>query len=61
MSPPRLTDQVRAAIRTHHYSLRTGEIYVTGSSASSMFHGKRHPREMGEAEITPFLTNLAVE
>jgi len=25
------------------------------------FHNKKHPREMGEAEITSFLTHLAVD
>ncbi|WP_279512455.1 phage integrase N-terminal SAM-like domain-containing protein [Candidatus Thiosymbion oneisti] len=25
-----------------------------------LFHGKRHPREMGEAEVVAFLTDLAV-
>src|SRR4051794_41937405 len=26
-----------------------------------LFHGKRHPQEMGEAEINAFLTHLAVD
>lgn len=26
-----------------------------------LFHGKRHPREMGEHEITQFLSALAVD
>ena len=30
------------------------------SSAPILFHGKRHPAEMGPAEITHFLTSLAV-
>src|SRR4030095_11918195 len=26
-----------------------------------LFHGKRHPREMGESEVSAFLSHLAVE
>ncbi|WP_236953344.1 phage integrase N-terminal SAM-like domain-containing protein [Immundisolibacter cernigliae] len=26
-----------------------------------LFHGKRHPREKGKAEVEAFLTKLAVE
>jgi integron integrase len=61
MSPPRLMDQVREAIRTRHYSLRTENTYCHWIKRFILFHGKRHPLEMGEAEITAFLTNLAVE
>lgn len=61
MPEPRLMDQVRAAIRTRHYSLRTEETYRHWIKRYILFHGKRHPREMGEAEITAFLTDLAVE
>ena len=32
-----------------------------GSAVSFFFHAKRHPREMGERDITAFLTYLAVE
>ncbi|MGH7960736.1 MAG: integron integrase [Candidatus Binatia bacterium] len=58
--PPKLLDQVRAAIRTRHYSLRTEEAYVQWTKRFILFHGKRHPREMGEKEISQFLTALAV-
>ena len=50
---PRLLDRVRAALRARHYSRRTEKAYV-------FFHGKRHPAEMGAAEVTAFLTALAV-
>lgn len=33
MNPPRLMDQVRDALRVHHYSLRTEQSYSSGSSA----------------------------
>lgn len=61
MSEPRLMDQVRAAIRTRHYSLRTEETYCHWIKRFILFHGKRHPRDMAEPEITAFLTDLAVE
>jgi integron integrase len=58
---PRLLDQVREAIRTRHYSLRTEESYVRWIKRFIFFHGKRHPAEMGEQEITQFLSDLAVQ
>jgi len=57
---PRLLDQVCEAIRTRHYSRRTEEAYVAWIRRFVLFHGKRHPREMGEAEIGAFLSALAV-
>jgi len=58
---PKLLDQVRAAIRTRHYSLRTEEAYVGWIKRFILFHNKRHPRELGEAEVNQFLTHLAVK
>ena len=60
-SRPKLLDQVRDAIRTRHMSLRTEEAYVHWIKHYILFHRKRHPAEMGPAEITQFLTALAVE
>lgn len=59
--PPRLLDQVRAAVRTRYYSIRTEAAYVGWIRRFILHHGKRHPRELGEAEIADFLTHLAVE
>ena len=58
---PKLLDRVRAAIRARHYSLRTEEAYIAWVRRYVLFHGKRHPSELGPAEITGFLTALAVE
>ena len=58
---PRLLDRVRMAIRARHYSLRTEEAYVAWIRRYILFHKKRHPAEMGEAEINAFVTSLAVE
>ena len=56
---PRLLDRVRIAIRARHYSLRTEEAYVAWIRRFVLFHGKRHPKEMGEPEINAFLSHLA--
>ena len=57
---PRLLDQVRDALRVGHYSIRTEDTYIQWIRRFILFHSKRHPAEMGEAEITAFLTHLAV-
>ena len=59
--PPRLLDQVRSAIRVRHYSLRTETAYLQWIKRYILFHGKRHPVEMGEPEVTKFLSWLATE
>ena len=56
---PRLLDQVRQAIRTRQYSYKTEKAYVGWIKRFIFFHGKRHPAEMGEAEIARFLSSLA--
>ena len=61
MTAPRLLDQVRAAIRSRHYSRRTEDAYVHWIRHFIVFHGRRHPRELGAAEVTAFITWLAVE
>ena len=59
--PPRLLDLVRGAIRTRHYSRRTEKTYINWIRRYVFFHHVRHPLEMGAAEVTQFLTHLAVE
>jgi site-specific recombinase XerD len=56
---PRLLDQVRQAIRIRHYSRRTEEAYVHWIRRFILFHGKRHPRELGAREVSSFLGWLA--
>ena len=58
---PRLLDQLRDRIRVKHYSIRTEAQYVHGVRRFILFHGKRHPRELGAPEVEAFLTHLAVE
>lgn len=57
---PRLLDQLRAATRTKHYSQRTEQAYVHWARHFILFHKKRHPVDMGEAEVGQFLQHLAV-
>ena len=53
--------RVRNAIRVRHYSIRTEQAYVDWIRRFILFHGKRHPNELGEADVGRFLTWLAVE
>ena len=57
----KLLDQVRYAVRMKHFSLRTEQAYVHWIRRFILFHGKRHPSEMGEKEVSMFLTFLAVK
>ena len=59
--PPKLLEQVREVIRSRHYSLRTEETHLSWMKRFILFHGKRHPREMGGHEVQQFLSYLAVE
>jgi site-specific recombinase XerD len=58
---PRLLERLSHARRTRHYSPRTEEAYVLWARRFIVFHGKRHPRDMGAEEVTRFLSSLAVE
>lgn len=57
---PKLLDQVRHALRLRHYSLRTEHAYTHWVRRYVLFHGKRHPKEVGAAEMQHFLGDLAV-
>jgi integron integrase len=54
-----LLDRVRTAVRVRHYSIRTENAYVHWISRFVRFHHFRHPRDMGENEISAFLNHLA--
>jgi integron integrase len=56
---PTLLSAMRQALRARRYSRRTEKAYVAWVRRFLLFHGKRHPRELGEAEITAFLSALA--
>lgn len=58
---PKLLDQVRVAIRTRHYSLRTEEAYIRWIRQYILFFDKRHPATLGPGEVSAFVSHLAVE
>ncbi len=58
---PKLLDQIRLAIRRSHYSRRTEIAYARWARRFILFHGKRHPADMGDAEVTAFLSSLAAD
>jgi hypothetical protein len=57
---PRLFDVVRDRMRVKHYSLRTERFYLQWMRRFILFHGGRHPRDLGAPEIEAFLSHLAV-
>jgi site-specific recombinase XerD len=54
-----LLTQVRRALRARHYSPRTEQQYVHWVRRFVKHHGLRHPGELGEVEISAFLSDLA--
>jgi integron integrase len=61
MPTPKLLDQVRIVARVKHFSLSTERAYVGWIRRFILFHHKRHPNEMAEAEIRQFISHLAVD
>jgi site-specific recombinase XerD len=59
--PKKLLDQVRDKIRFKHYSLSTEKTYLAWIKQYILYHGKRHPAEMGVVEVERFLTYLATQ
>ena len=58
---PKLLAQLRQALRLRHYSPRTEEAYVRWVRRYVLFHGLRHPAELGESDLTRFVSSLAVD
>jgi len=59
--PVRLLDLVRERVRVKHYSIRTEQAYVEWIRRYILFHGKRHPHDLGAPEVEAYLTYLAVK
>ncbi len=59
MSSPRLLDQLRDVIRARGLSPRTAEAYAAWVRRYILHHGRRHPRELGAADVESFLSHLA--
>jgi integron integrase len=60
-APSKLLDQVRAALRSKHYAIRTEQAYIDWIVRFVRFHQLRHPRELGADAVAAFLSHLAVE
>ena len=58
---PRLLDVVRAALQARQYSIKTQQSYVSWIRRFVVFHGKRHPKDMGADEIRAFVSYLATD
>ena len=58
---PKLLYRVRDRWRVRHLSLSTEHAYVGWIRRFILFHNKRHPLQMGAAEVSAFLTHLAVD
>lgn len=58
---PRLVDQLRSAIRSRGYSIRTEQAYVSWVVRFIRFYGMRHPSEMDAQHVNQFLSHLATE
>lgn len=62
MKPPEgLLAAMREKLRTRHMSLRTEQAYLHWARRFVRFHGRRHPRELGPADVEAFLTHLAFQ
>ena len=57
---PRLLERVRQAIRIRHYSPKTEKAYTNWIRRFVIFHGKRHPDDLGATEVSAFLSYLAL-
>jgi integron integrase len=57
---PRLYDRIVEVLRVRHYSRRTEQAYIHWIGRFIKFHRQRHPRELSEADVNRFLTDLAV-
>lgn len=58
-SSPTLLDVLRREIRARHMSLRTEDTYVYWVRDFIRYHSRRHPRDMGPADVEAYLSMLA--
>lgn len=57
----KLLERVRVRLRTRHYSRSTERAYVSWIRRYVLFHGRRHPKELGARHVGEFLSWLATE
>ena len=60
-TPRTLLGEVRRAIRIRNYSPRTEQAYVYWVRRYVRYFEKRHPRDIAAAQVSQFLSSLAVE
>lgn len=59
--PLRLIEIVRRAVRERRYSRKTEQAYVHWIRRFVIFHGRRHPKDLGAEHVRDFLSALATE
>lgn len=57
---PNLWERIAGKVREKHYSLATERTYVAWCKKFVLWSGRRHPKDMGAAEVTAYLNHLAV-
>ena len=57
----RFLDQLRAHIRAQGLAYQTEKTYVHWVLHYIHFHGKRHPRDLGVADVEAFLSHLSLD
>ena len=57
-APPRLLDMLQQATAERGHSVETIRAYVDWTTRFILFHGKRHPRDLTNAEVGRFLGHL---
>jgi site-specific recombinase XerD len=56
-----LLEDVRRAIKARHYSPKTSEAYTRWIRRFILYHGKKHPKDLGGQEVSQFLSYLATD
>jgi hypothetical protein len=56
---PRLLDQLRQAALDRFRRPEPGERYAGWAHRYILYHGKRHPRDLGAADVGRYLEHLA--
>jgi Phage integrase, N-terminal SAM-like domain len=55
----RLLGGWRDLIGRKHFGIRIEQAYLDWTKGHILFHGKRHPRDMGDQDVMAFLNHLA--
>ena len=58
---PNLWERIAIACRVRGYSLSTERTYVHWAKRYAAWHGRKHPKTLGPAEMQAYLNHLAVE